>query len=179
MKNVGILLAVFILLICKISQAQPIPVKVASLIQQNTSESLLQAGLIYENGEGVQRDIVEAARLYLLSASKGNFHAHYALWDLWEDFSARNAPRPPFSDPYQFKKSGDAAITGYKNLVRKYQNDAEIHYRLSRLYDPGIGIEGKERKLHMKHLKRAAQLNHKEAIKSLKFENELKREFKK
>lgn len=146
--------------------------EIQRLIASGTGASLLKAGLMYENGDSVSKNIVEAARLYLLAANKGNFHAHYALWDTWEDFSRKGAPEPPFNDPYQFAKSQQLALAGYKKLLIKYPRDAEIHYRLARLYSSGE-FHGKEYELEIKHLKIAAKLGNKEAKALLKLSKQL------
>jgi len=135
--------------------------KVNKLIQQNDKWSLYEAAEAYRYGHGAKQDIVEAARLYLRAGEKGNFHAHYDIYTLWDDFEEQYV-EPPFS-VRQFTISKNIAILNYERLLAKKPNDPELHYRLAILYDPGVGITGKEQNICKMHLKKAARLGHIEA----------------
>jgi len=150
---------------CQPKQEQ-IPPKIAALISKGDRKSLHETGVAYESGDGVQVNLVEAAKWYLEAASKGNIHSHYRIWSLWEDFS-KPGMEPPF-DLRQFEISRKAAIAGYENLAAT-KPDPEVFYRLGLLYDPGIGIDGDEANLSKKYLKRAADMGHQEAKELLKF----------
>lgn len=163
----------FILLVAVIAAAlgcQPkqeqLPPQISALVAKGDQKSLHEVGVAYESGDGVQVNLVEAAKWYLEAASKGNIHSHYRIWSLWEDFS-KPGMEPPF-DLDQFETSRKAAIAGYEKLTAT-NPDSEAFYRLGLLYDPGVGIDGVEAKLSGRYLNRAADMGHQEAKELLKF----------
>lgn len=162
-----LLFCVFILLMFPGSSwAQDMSRHVRKAIQEDSKTSLMEAAEAFQYGQGVKTDIVEAARLYLRAASKGNFHAHYRIYLLWSDFSEQFT-EPPFSYQ-QFTISQNEAIKNYERLLLKNKNDPELHFRLAQLYDPGIGIVNEESKISAKHYRTAAKLGHKEARETLR-----------
>jgi TPR repeat protein len=72
----------------------------------------LELGVMYENGEGVERDYAEAAKLYKLSATQGSDYAAYYLARL-------------LADGKGVTKDENNAIAWYKEAARLGNKEAE------------------------------------------------------
>jgi hypothetical protein len=55
-----------------------------SAAAQGHSGAQVNLGLMFENGQGVAKDDVEAVRLYRLAAAQGHAGAQYNLGDMFE-----------------------------------------------------------------------------------------------
>lgn len=176
MKNLFALAIIAILALTAtphIAAARETTPKIESLIRENTAESLNSAGIEYLKAETVNYDIYEAAKLFYRAAERGSYHADYWIYDLWEEFDQEQI-EPPFPIE-QFAKSRDRAITGYTARLKTKQDLPETYHRLSRLLDPGLGVEDEEPRF-LEYLKKAADMGHPGAIEDLSFIIDLYRE---
>ena len=146
--------------------AQEMSSRVRKAIQDDSKTSLMEAAESYRYGHGVKTDIVEAARLYLRAANKGQKEAHYFIFDLWNDFNEQFT-EPPFP-AQQYLISQKEAIKYYESMLPKNKNNPELHYRLAHLYDQGVGIQNEDSKKSLKHYQAASKLGHKDARETLK-----------
>lgn len=92
--------------------------------EQGDPEAQLQLGLLYEQGNGVERDQEEALRWFTLAAEQGNAAAQANLGDLFE-----------FGDGI---KSNKAAAYYYRQAAKQGYRDAQLD--LARLYEQGKGL---------------------------------------
>lgn len=92
--------------------------------EQGDPEAQLQLGLLYEQGNGVERDQEEALRWFTLAAEQGNAAAQANLGDLFE-----------FGDGI---KSNKAAAHYYRQAATQGYRDAQLD--LGRLYELGKGL---------------------------------------
>lgn len=150
------------------------PAHIQKLITDNTAKSLHEAAGLYEYGEGVQKNITEAAKLYYQSAKKGNYHSSYAIHRLREQLYTLNDKSP--LEWEQIDESKKDAIAGYTWLLLKHPEDPEIYYRLGQLYESGVGENNQENKTSTAMMLKAAGLGHKEAMEYLIFYSEVEQQ---
>jgi hypothetical protein len=116
------------------SDRQPAPPEIGDAAQslarhqqaaeQGDPEAQVQLGLLYEQGQGVERNLDEASRWFQLAAEQGYAPAQANLGDLYE-----------FGDGI---RSNKAAAHYYRLAAKQGYRDAQLD--LARLYEQGKGL---------------------------------------
>jgi uncharacterized protein len=97
----------------------------APLADAGDREAQYQVGLMYDKGEGVERDYAEAAKSYRMAAEQGLASAQYVLGTLYA--VGKGVPRDAAAAAMWFSKAAD-------------QGRADAQFRLANLFDKGSGV---------------------------------------
>jgi len=134
--------------------------------REGDTNALMQLGLIYENGDGVARDLKIAKRYYSQAKELGSEDAKISLSLL--ELSKQHKTSKHLTNNVKIKLVTGLVYTigasEVQNLVSKAkQNDKEALFALATLYDNGYGdIEADDKKALLLYIK-AAKLGSKKA----------------
>jgi hypothetical protein len=122
---------------------------------QGVSEAMSNIGVMYEYGEGVEKNFAEAVRWYKLAAEKGNLAAQYQVGTL---YYMGNGVEKNYVEARKWYKLGAE------------QGDSNAMFGMGTFYDNGFGVEKSNPKA-IKWYKLAAKYGNLNAQKRIEFIN--------